>query len=74
MPGEKVLEVALGPGHTFLELAKKIGSDTRIYGVDLSTRMMQLTEKALQEQGYAKIDLREADCRELPFADCAALS
>lgn len=67
--GETILEVAVGPGMTFIELAKKTGKDATIYGVDLSTSMLQLTRKRLENAGFSKVDLREADCRELPFED-----
>lgn len=68
-PGEKVLEVAVGPGLTFLELAKEAGKETQIYGVDLSTSMLQLTQGKLHKEGFYDFELREADCRKLPFED-----
>jgi demethylmenaquinone methyltransferase/2-methoxy-6-polyprenyl-1,4-benzoquinol methylase len=67
--GEKVLEVAVGPGLTLVELAKNAGRDTKVYGVDLSTRMLQLANKKMHQAGFTNMDLREADCRELPFEE-----
>jgi ubiquinone/menaquinone biosynthesis C-methylase UbiE len=67
--GEKVLEVAVGPGLTFLELARQVGKETKIYGVDLSTKMLEMTTSRLRAYGYSKFELREADCRNLPFED-----
>ena len=67
--GEKVLEVAVGPGFTLTELAKLVGTQTRIYGVDLSTSMLNLTRGRLEAHGFSNFDLREADCRNLPFDD-----
>jgi demethylmenaquinone methyltransferase/2-methoxy-6-polyprenyl-1,4-benzoquinol methylase len=66
-PGEKVLEVAVGPGLTLVELAKKVGKDTKVYGVDLSSRMLQLAQNKMHQTGFTKFELREADCRELPY-------
>jgi len=68
-PGEKVLEVAVGPGLTFLELAKNVGKETRIYGIDLSLSMLQLTQEKMRQEGYFEFVLREADSRNLPFED-----
>jgi ubiquinone/menaquinone biosynthesis C-methylase UbiE len=68
-PGEKVLEVAVGPGFTLTELAKLVGGQTKIYGVDLSTSMLDLTREQLAAHGFSNFDLREADCRKLPFDD-----
>lgn len=68
-PGENVLEVAVGPGMTFVELAKHVGKDTMLYGVDISTNMLQLTRQRLHAQGFSKFELREADSRNLPFEE-----
>lgn len=68
-PGEKVLEVAVGPGLTFLELARRVGAETPLTGVDLSTGMLHLTEQRMLAHGYNHFQLKAADCRALPFAD-----
>ena len=67
--GEKILEVATGPGLVLNQLARKAGNDTDIFGVDLSDNMLALTRKNLIKNGFHKIDLQRADCRNLPFAD-----
>ncbi len=67
--GEKVLEVAVGPGLTIVELAKRAGSDTRIYGIDTSTGMLSLAEQNLRTHGFSNFQLKEADSRQLPFED-----
>jgi len=68
-PGEKLLEVAVGPGLALEELARRLGRQTMIYGVDLSTGMLYLTRKRMLSSGFTNLDLREADCRKLPFED-----
>lgn len=67
--GEKVLEVAVGPGLTMLELVRRVGKQTTIYGVDISTGMLKLTRERLKSHGFSNFDLREADSRRLPFDD-----
>src|SRR5512138_39159 len=67
--GEKILEVAVGPGLTITELAKRVGKATRIYGVDTSTGMLALTEQNLLTHGFSNFELKEADSRQLPFED-----
>ena len=52
-----------------LKLTKKVGADTHIYGVDLSTRMLQITQEKLSQAGLSNFELREADCKEIPFED-----
>lgn len=68
-PGKKILEVATGPGMTLAELAKRAGQETTIYGTDISTGMLELAKEKLLRSGFPNFVLREADCRELPFAD-----
>ncbi len=66
-PGEMVLEVATGPGLTIVELAKRVGRETKIHGIDTSTGMLSLTEKNLLAHGFSNFQLKEADSRQLPF-------
>ena len=66
-PGKKVLEVAVGPGLAMLELAKHVGRDTPIYGVDISTSMLKLATQNLHSAGFSNLELKEADSRDLPF-------
>jgi len=66
---ETILEVAVGPGLTITELARRIRKETRIYGVDTSTGMLTLTEQQLVAHGFSNFELKEADSRQLPFKD-----
>jgi demethylmenaquinone methyltransferase/2-methoxy-6-polyprenyl-1,4-benzoquinol methylase len=68
-PGENVLEVAVGPGLTLIQLAELVGKDQPIHGVDLSTSMLELTRQRLLSSGFHNFVLKEADSRALPFAD-----
>lgn len=67
-PGEKVLEVAVGPGNTFVTLAGMVGRRTTIYGIDLSTGMLELTRAKMHAAGFEDFVLKQGDCRRLPFA------
>ena len=64
---EIVLEVAVGPGLSITELARRVGKETRIYGVDTSTGMLGLAEQNLTAHGFSNFELKEADSRQLPF-------
>lgn len=68
-PHDKVLEVAVGPGATFLEILKKVDRRVIVYGVDLSPKMLAKTEQLIRAAGYTNFELREADARRLPFSD-----
>ena len=66
-PGDKVLEVATGPGHSLVNLAGMVGRQTTIYGMDLSPGMLKLARKKMQTSGFEDFVLEQGDCRALPF-------
>ncbi len=65
--GEQVLEVAVGPGKTLLEIAKRVGLDTTVHGVDVSRKMLAIARGKLLNAGHANLNLRVGDARKLPF-------
>lgn len=67
--GEKVLEVAVGPGATFVEILRRAGHEGTVKGVDLSPRMLDRTRRRALRAGWNDVDVREADARRLPFPD-----
>jgi len=67
--GEKVLEVAVGPGLTIVELARRVGKDTTICGIDIAPGMLRLAAQRLQAHGFPNFELIEADSRQLPFQE-----
>ena len=68
-PGEKVLEVAVGPGVAFVEILRRVGRDDTVQGVDFSPRMLAKTQQRARAAGFANFRLQQADARRLPFAD-----
>lgn len=68
-PDDKVLEVAVGLGHSFLEILRRIDRDNTAYGVDLSPAMLEKTRKLVMKNGYTNFRLTEGDARHLPFSD-----
>jgi demethylmenaquinone methyltransferase/2-methoxy-6-polyprenyl-1,4-benzoquinol methylase len=68
-PGEKILEVAVGPGLTLVELARRVGAGYPVYGMDLSSSMLEMTRQRMSKNGFTNAVLKEGDCRSLPFED-----
>lgn len=68
-PQDKVLEVAVGPGLTLLEILKRVDEHNIVYGVDISPEMLYLAEERANQAGYANIALFEGNARDLPFDD-----
>ncbi|MBI4495084.1 MAG: methyltransferase domain-containing protein [Chloroflexi bacterium] len=68
-PGDRVLEVAVGPGATLPDILRRVGATDVVYGVDLSSRMLARARQRVARAGFANVDLRLADARSLPFSD-----
>jgi demethylmenaquinone methyltransferase/2-methoxy-6-polyprenyl-1,4-benzoquinol methylase len=67
-PGERILEIGFGTGHCILALAKAVGEDGRIFGIDLSDGMLAVAKARLEKAGLSKrVDLRLGDALQLPF-------
>jgi len=69
--GYKVLDVGCGPGAVITKVAEIIGSSGKVYGLDLSEKMLEEAKKKAQSIGMQdRIELRKADIHEeLPFED-----
>jgi len=65
-PGEKILDVACGPGVLTHAAAKAAGPRSTVTGVDLSPDMLSLARKQSDGQ-YPTIEWREGNAQDLPF-------
>lgn len=68
--GERVLEVAVGPGTVFESLARS-NPDGLTIGLDLTPGMLASTRRRLDRASLTKPALCLADARRLPFADAS---
>jgi demethylmenaquinone methyltransferase/2-methoxy-6-polyprenyl-1,4-benzoquinol methylase len=68
-PGERVLEVAVGPGITLVKLAHRAGPTGRVAGVDLSDGMLALARRAANAAGLTSVELTQAEAAHLPYED-----
>jgi demethylmenaquinone methyltransferase/2-methoxy-6-polyprenyl-1,4-benzoquinol methylase len=68
-PGERVLEIGFGTGHTLAALAKAVGPEGKVFGIDLSDQMVRLAKKNLAKAGLLDCArLRQGDAAHLPFS------
>ncbi|MBV9899035.1 MAG: class I SAM-dependent methyltransferase [Chloroflexi bacterium] len=65
--GERVLDVATGPGTVAREAAKLVGPDGSIKAVDISAAMLAVGRDWPPEPGAAPIDYIEAPATEMPL-------
>ncbi len=65
--GERVLDVGCGCGHTTLEIARRVGPDGSVLGIDLSTAMLEQLSTSVRAAGLANVRTLNGDARSHPF-------
>jgi len=66
--GESVLEIGVGTGYASLAMAQSVGETGHIYGIDLSSGMLHLTQaRARDKQLTGMLSLTQGDAVRLPF-------
>ncbi len=68
-PGDVVLDVACGHGNFTVELARRVGSQGLVIGVDIAGAMLRRAAMHLHEEGLGNVLLVRGDAMELPIAD-----
>ena len=68
--GEQILEIGFGTGHCLVELARAVGVEGKIFGVDLSEKMLARSQDLLEREGLAeRVELTCGDALVLPYND-----
>jgi len=68
--GETVLEIGFGTGHCLEEIAKRIGENGKAYGIDISSRMLDITRKRVEKKRLADtVELYCGDAMSMPYED-----
>jgi len=66
--GESLLEIGFGTGQCIIPLAKKVGLNGQIYGIDISEGMIQKTmKKVRRKKTSSSVQLICGDAATLPF-------
>lgn len=70
--GESLLEIGCGTGHVLADLAWSVGSHGKVYGIDLSDRMVAIAQDLLDKEGVGdRVELSCGDAEQLPYNDHA---
>jgi demethylmenaquinone methyltransferase/2-methoxy-6-polyprenyl-1,4-benzoquinol methylase len=70
--GEHILEIGCGTGHCLVELARAVGTEGRVYGVDISDKMLDLTRQQLERDNLLdRAELKCIDAEQMPFDSCS---
>ena len=67
--GERVLDVATGPGEPALSLAPRVGPAGSVVGIDLSERMVEVARQ--NAKGVDNVEFRVMDAEHLAFPDAS---
>ncbi|MEE9606325.1 MAG: class I SAM-dependent methyltransferase [Myxococcota bacterium] len=67
--GDVVLDVACGHGNFTLELARRVGGDGLVIGVDIAGAMLRRAAAHVRAAGLGNVLLVRGDAMELPIAD-----
>jgi len=73
-PGEKILEVGFGTGHCLVSLARSVGPDGQVIGLDISDGMLAVAKGRLHKEGLVeRADLHLGDAAQLDFMTADSL-
>jgi len=73
-PGEKILEIGFGTGHCLVALAKAVGLQGRVIGLDISDGMLAIAQARLWKEGLIeRADLHLGDAAKLDFIEGGSL-
>ena len=68
--GEAVLEIGFGSGHCLKRIAESVGKTGKVYGVDISSGMLEVTRRRLDRaQLMDRVELYCGDAASLPYGD-----
>lgn len=66
--GDVVLEVGFGTGRSILTLADAVGTSGKVYGIDISQGMLDVTRSRVENAGLTdRVVLKRGDAAQLPF-------
>lgn len=70
-PGERVLDVACGPGLVAFAAAEALGAEGRVVGVDISGRMVDAASARAQERGVTNASFARMEAEALALPDAS---
>jgi SAM-dependent methyltransferase len=70
-PGERLLDLGCGCAATTLELARRVGPEGSVTGVDVSPPMLDLARRRAAAAGLGNVSFHHADAGTAPLAELA---
>jgi len=66
---ERCLDIATGPGEPAMSLARMVGLDGKVTGIDLSEHMVELAAEAAKVRRIPNAEFRVMDAEKMDFPD-----
>ncbi|WP_427886709.1 methyltransferase domain-containing protein [Kribbella sp. GL6] len=66
-PGDRVLDIGVGPGLLAAEMAGEVGPDGRICGIDISDSMLAIARTRADVPGGPGVELEQASVDRIPY-------
>lgn len=70
-PGQRVLDLATGPGEPALTIARQVAPDGEVVGVDLAENMVDIARRNAKEQGVDNVAFEAMDAEALDLDDAS---
>jgi demethylmenaquinone methyltransferase/2-methoxy-6-polyprenyl-1,4-benzoquinol methylase len=65
---ETVLEIGFGTGSMLVEIAKGVGNSSKVFGIDISPKMVELARNRIERHSLRqRVFLYEGDARNMPY-------
>lgn len=66
-PGERILDVACGPGMNFEGILRNLGTGGSLVGLDYSPGMLEQAQQRVERSGWSNVNPKLGDAASLPF-------
>ncbi len=67
--GERVLDISCGTGLVTFPMAKQVGDEGKIIGIDLSEKMIDEAKSIFQDMEVSNVEFKHMDAEDLNFGD-----
>lgn len=68
-PGEALLDLGAGPGHSTVALADAVGEEGKVICTDFSPKMVAAARRNLEARGLRNVEVREMDAQQIDLDD-----
>jgi ubiquinone/menaquinone biosynthesis C-methylase UbiE len=66
---ERCLDIATGPGEPAMSIARMVGPDGKVVGIDLSEHMVELATRVASQRRLPSVEFRTMDAEKMDFPD-----